>query len=250
MTLVLVAHGTREAAGAVAVAEMAAALRERLPGVPVRPAFADVRAPGVTDVLSGVAGPAVVVPAFLASGYHVRVDVPGQVARSGHPDSVLAAPLGPASAVVAALHDRLRTAGLRRGDAVVLAAAGSSDPNALADVRVAASLLADRIGGRVRIGFVTTARPSVDEAVSAAGRRGRRVAVASWLLAPGLFHRWVARTGADVISDPIGAHPLLIEELAQRYLSTKKTRPSAEAKVPGGVPQVCHSSAAITNRPA
>jgi sirohydrochlorin ferrochelatase len=238
MTLVLVAHGTREAAGAVTVERLAAALRDRLPGVPVLPAFADVRAPKVPDVLAGVAGPAVVVPAFLAGGYHVRVDVPGQVDRSGHPDVVLAEPLGPAAAVVAAMHDRLCAAGLRRGDAVVLAAAGSSDPHALADVRVAASLLADRTGGRVRIGFVTTARPSVDEAVSAAGRRGRRVAVASWLLAPGLFHRWVARTGADVVSDPIGAHPLLIEELAQRYLraSNKKTRAPAEAGVPGGVP--------------
>ncbi|HWC81927.1 MAG TPA: sirohydrochlorin chelatase, partial [Pseudonocardiaceae bacterium] len=218
MTLVLVAHGTREDAGAVAVDDIADALRKRLPGVPVTRAFADVRAPNVTEVLADVTGPAVVVPAFLASGYHVRVDVPGQVNRSAHPDTIVADPLGPAPAVVAAMHDRLRTAGLRRGDAVVLAAAGSSDPNALADVRHATRLLADRVGGRVRIGYVTTAHPSVDEAVAAAGRRGHRVAVASWLLAPGLFHRWVARTGAAVVSDPIGAHPLLVEELAQRYL--------------------------------
>jgi sirohydrochlorin ferrochelatase len=219
MTLVLVAHGTREEAGAVAVERIAAALRERLPGVPVVPAFADVRAPNVTEVLSRVVGPAVVVPAFLASGYHVRVDVPGQVRRSGHPAAVLAEPLGPAPAVVAALHDRLRVAGFRRGDAVVLAAAGSSDAQALADVRRAAAALAERVCDEVRIGYVTTARPSVDEAVAAAQRRGRRVAVASWLLAPGLFHRWVSRSGADVVSDPIGAHPLLVEELAQRYLA-------------------------------
>lgn len=226
MTLVLVAHGTREAAGAVTVAHIADALRTRLPDVPVRVAFADVREPGVAEVLSEVDGPAVVVPAFLASGYHVRVDVPGQVARSGHPDARVTDPLGPAPAVLDALHDRLRAAGLRRGDAVVLAAAGSSDPRALSDVNTAATGLSERLDAPVHLGYVTTAHPSVDEAVAAARRRHRRVAVASWLLAPGLFHRWVTRTGADVISAPIGAHPLLVAELAARYRAAAPHTPN------------------------
>ena len=217
MTLVLVAHGTREPAGALAADEIAQAVRAKLSGVPVEVAFADVRRPSVTEVLGTVRGPAVVLPAFLASGYHVRVDVPGQVARSGHPDVRLARPLGPARAMVSAMHDRLVSAGWRAGDELVLAAAGSSDDRALADVGRAARLLAEHTGVRVRIGYVTTARPSVDEAVVAARRTGRRVAVACWLLAPGLFHRWVARCGADVVSEPIGAHPLLVEHVLRRY---------------------------------
>ncbi|MFD1150544.1 sirohydrochlorin chelatase, partial [Saccharothrix hoggarensis] len=130
MTLVLVAHGTRDPAGAVVVEQIAALVRARLGGVPVRVAYADVRQPDVTSVLSGLTGPAVVVPAFLAAGYHVRVDIPAQVAASGHPDAVVTDPIGPA--LLPALLARLSEAGWRQGDSVVLAAAGSSDPRALA----------------------------------------------------------------------------------------------------------------------
>jgi len=30
--------------------------------------------------------------------------------------------------------------------------------------------------------------------------------VASWLLAPGLFHRRVTESGADVVTEPLGSH--------------------------------------------
>ncbi|WP_040923931.1 sirohydrochlorin chelatase, partial [Saccharomonospora iraqiensis] len=75
--------------------------------------YADVRAPDLTSVLRRVRGPAVVVPAFLASGYHVRTDIPAQVAASGHPDVTVTAAFGAAPELVGALHDRLREAGHR-----------------------------------------------------------------------------------------------------------------------------------------
>jgi sirohydrochlorin ferrochelatase len=219
MPLVLVAHGTREPAGAVTAAELADAVTQRLAG-PVLLAFADVRRPNLTDVLAAVDpadGPIVVVPAFLAAGYHVRVDLPEQIAGSGRQGVLLTPPLGPADAVVSAARDRLREAGLRRSDAVVLAAAGSSDPRAVADVDRAARLLSRAVRRPVHVGYIATGRPTVDEAVASAGRSGRRVAVASWLLAPGLFHRWLARSGAAVVSEPIGAHPLLVDLVVRRY---------------------------------
>lgn len=92
--IVLAAHGTRDPAGAVVVAELAGLVRSR--GVPVRVAYADVREPDVTTVLDSLGGrPAVVVPAFLAAGYHVRADIPAQVAASGHPAVTVAAPSAP-----------------------------------------------------------------------------------------------------------------------------------------------------------
>lgn len=229
-TLVLVAHGTRDPAGARVVDEIADQVRARLGSLAVEVAFADVRRPDVTEVLHRVDGPAVVVPAFLASGYHVRVDVPGQVARSGHlGGAVITEPIGPAASVVAAAHHRLAAAGWRRGDTVVLAAAGSSDDHALADVRRAAVLLSARTGGRVRIGYITTASPSVDEAVVACS--AGRVAVASWLLAPGLFHRWVRACGADVVGEPIGAHPAVVDQVVRRYFTAL---PRLAAPAPAG----------------
>src|SRR5690606_27899405 len=69
--LLLVAHGTRDPAGAV-VTERVAARAERLLGVPVRACFADVRGPTPVEALAELPGPTVAVPAFLAAGYHVR----------------------------------------------------------------------------------------------------------------------------------------------------------------------------------
>lgn len=215
MSLVIVAHGTRDPAGAVVASQLAAAVRAKLRGVRVELAFADVRGPTVADVLADLPGPAVVLPAFLAAGYHVRVDLPAQLAD--FPDAVLTAPLGPSRAMVAAVHDRLLEAGYRAGDRVVLAAAGSSDPLALADVRRAALRLSARLDAEVHIGYCATAQPALPQAIA---QLAGRVSVASWLLAPGLFHRAATRAGADVVSAPIGVHPLVVDLIIARYRAT------------------------------
>ncbi|MDQ3989388.1 MAG: sirohydrochlorin chelatase, partial [Actinomycetota bacterium] len=41
----------------------------------------------------------------------------------------------------------------------------------------------------------------------------RRVVVASWLLAPGLFHRAALGCGADVVAAPLGSHPAVVDRL-------------------------------------
>jgi sirohydrochlorin ferrochelatase len=178
----------------------------------------------VTDVLAGGSGPVVVVPAFLAAGYHVRVDLPGQIERASRTGVRLARPLG--ATVVGAAVDRLVSAGWRPSDAVVLAAAGSSDPRALADVQRAAVRLSRAIRQPVDIGYIATGRPGVSEVVARLRRPGTRVAVASWLLAPGLFHQWLRRSGADLVSEPIGVHPLLVDQLVRRYLG-QSNRPGS-----------------------
>jgi len=216
MTLVLAAHGTRDPAGAVVVEEIAAAVRLRLPGIPVFVAYVDVRSPSLTDVLRSVDGPAVVVPAFLAAGYHVRVDVPEQVWMSGCSSVVVTPALGPSDLVLDAVYDRLVGAGWEHGNGVVLAAAGSSDARAVADVHRAARRLSVLTRSEVQVGFITSAQPSVPEAV--ASRRGP-VAIASWLLAPGLFHQRLADMGADLVSEPIGAHPRLVDLVVHRALA-------------------------------
>ncbi|TVT56380.1 sirohydrochlorin chelatase [Amycolatopsis rhizosphaerae] len=215
--IVLVAHGTRDPAGPRVVEELAARVR-REARVPVRVAYADVREPDVTSVLDSVRGhPVVVVPAFLAAGYHVRTDIPARIEASGHRDVVRAPAFGPANELVEVMRDRLDWAGYRRGDAVVLAAAGSSDHRALVEVRFAAEALADRLATPVRVGYAATARPSIADAVTAARGRGRRVAVASWLLAPGLFQRRLAASGAEVVAEPLGVHPGVVDLVLRRY---------------------------------
>jgi sirohydrochlorin ferrochelatase len=195
------------------IEEIAALVRSRLGDVPVEVAYADVRQPDVTTVISRSDGPVVVVPAFLAAGYHVRVDVPQQIAASGHPDVVVTDPIG--SALLPVVRERLREAGWHPGDAVVLAAAGSSDPRALADVTAVARTLS------AEVGYIATASPTVPEAVAALKAQGRRVAIASWLLAPGLFHQRLATAGADVVADPIGAHTRVVDAVLLRYYEAR-----------------------------
>ncbi|MGH3946848.1 MAG: sirohydrochlorin chelatase [Pseudonocardiaceae bacterium] len=212
----MAAHGTRDPAGVVVARQLVGALRARLPGRSVLLAFVDVLGPTVREVVAGAPGPVTVLPAFLTCGYHVRTDVPREVAATGRRDVTITAALGPHPMLVRAMEDRLRAAGWRRSDAVVLAAAGSSDPHAVADVRAAAGQLSGEVGARVRVGFVATGSPRVAPLVAGLRAAGEpRVAVASWLLAPGLFHRRLAEAGADVVAAPLGVHPGVVDRLAQ-----------------------------------
>lgn len=203
-TLVLVAHGTRDPAGTAVLAELAERVRRARPGHRVELAFLEISAPLLADLLPGLRGPVVIVPLLLAGGYHVHIDLPTVVAGA-RPDARIAAPLGPHPLLTAVLARRLAAAGLRRTDAVLLAAAGSSDPAALADVRAAARLLSVRLARPVTAAFASAGEPALPAALARL-RSGPapRVAVASYLLAPGFFQNRLAGCGADLVSAPLG----------------------------------------------
>jgi len=215
-TVVVAAHGTQDPHGVAVARGLVAALRARLPGQRVLLAFVDVLGPGVREVVAAAPGPVTVIPAFLTTGYHVRTDVPREVAATRRRDVTVTAALGPDPLLVGALRDRLCAAGWRRGDAVVLAAAGSSDHRAVADVRAAADRLSAVLGRQVQVGLVATGTPRVTPLVAGLRAAGEpRVAVASWLLAPGLFHRTLVSAGADVVAAPLGVHPGVVDRLTQ-----------------------------------
>lgn len=213
-TRVLVAHGTRRPEGLRVISDLAAALSDRVGEVLT--AFVDVLGPNPRELLAGVTGPAILVPAFLASGYHVNTDLPARVCESGHRAATITAALGPDPVIAEVMLARLREAGWVPGDAVVMAAAGSSDPAAHRDLQIAAGLLADLVG-EVHLGFVATGEPRVAEVVAGLRRSGGRVFVASYLLAPGIFHSRLHNSGADAVAAPLGAHPMLVELLAARF---------------------------------
>lgn len=206
-------HPEREGAGAAFGAASAA------PESVVRTAFVDVLGPSPAEVLGDLNSvPAVVVPAFLASGYHVYQDVPREVSASAHEAVVVTPAMGPDPALAAVMRMRLRAAGWRPGDAVVFAAAGSSDSRARQDVQRAAGLLAEQIGAPVRLAYIATGEPRVPEVVAAARAEGaHRVFIASYLLAHGLFHERLHQAGADGVAEPIGVHPAIVRLLIDRY---------------------------------
>lgn len=218
MNLMLVAHGTRKPGGVAMVGDLAYRVGALLDRV-VQVAFVDVLGPTPAEALAaGTDRPAIVVPAFLSRGYHVHTDLPTHVAASGHSDVTVAPALGPSQQIVRIVAERMVESSWRLGDSVVLAAAGTSDPAARDDLHTTATLLSARIGSPVELAFAATGEPSVPEAVAAARRRGaRRVAVASYLLADGLFQDRLRRCGADVVSKPLGTHPGLARLIVSRF---------------------------------
>jgi sirohydrochlorin ferrochelatase len=113
---------------------------------------------------------------------------------------------------------RLVECGWRTGDSVVMAAAGTSDPHAQSDLRRTAALTSALIGDRVELAYAATGTPRVRDAVTELRRRGaRRVAVASYLLADGLFQDRLRDSGADLVADPLGSHPAMVRLIAKRF---------------------------------
>ncbi|WP_304455014.1 sirohydrochlorin chelatase [Nocardiopsis sp. YSL2] len=216
-TLLLAVHGTRQARG-TAIAHSLALRVGEITQRPTQLAFADVLTPSVGEVAATVPGPLVVVPAFLASGYHVRTDIPHQLAQAGRADAVITPALGAHPAALATARRRLLAAGYQPGDGVVLACAGTSDARAHTELDQAAAGLSQQLGTRVVRGSIATSTPTVADQVTALRRRGHtRVVVASWLLAPGLFHDRLAHCGADAVAAPLCPDAAIAQALADRY---------------------------------
>jgi sirohydrochlorin ferrochelatase len=218
VSLILAAHGTRRPGGVAMVGDLAARVGTLL-GRKVQVSFVDVLGPTPSEVLSAVTDPrAIVVPAFLSRGFHVRTDLPAHVAASGHRNVVVTPALGPGGQIVRIVADQLRQIGWRPGDSVILAAAGTSDVHARKDLHTTATLLSALVGSRVSLGFAAAGDPYIDRAVEQARATGaRRVVVASYLLSDGLFQERLHACGADLVSRPLGTHPWMARLIADRF---------------------------------
>ena len=222
--LLLVAHGTRDPAGAVVTEAVAEQVRGLL-GVRVAVCFVDVRHPTPAEALAELPGRCVAVPMFLAAGYHVRVDVPAQLPATGRADVLLAETFGPDPALVAAAVHRLRAAGARDGDAVVLAVVGSSDPYAQADGPTAARRLARELGRPVTLATIAMGELRVPDAVA----RLRADGPSAWPSRPGSWRRGCSsarwwRAGADVVAEPLATHEAVARLVAARYTAALANR--------------------------
>jgi sirohydrochlorin ferrochelatase len=230
--LVAVAHGSRDPRAAATVEDLLDLVRRRS-GLRVATSYLDHAPPAPGQVLGTLAGEgareAVVLPLLLTAAYHSKTDIPGALAevRRAHPRLLVryGATLGPHPLLTAALERRLAEAGVTpdAGTALVLAAAGSSDPAANATINA----MARRWRGwwRVMPAYASAASPSPAEAVRALRAAGApRVAVASYFLAPGYFADKVREAslaaGAAAVSPALGAAPELAEIICRRYAET------------------------------
>ena len=237
--LVVVAHGSRDDRSAAAVGRLVSAARRRRPGIQIQQGFLDFSRPPVQDVLADLDGEIVVLPLLLTPAYHSRVDLPGVLAAHQEGRRLVGrtplavrygATLGPDEALIAGMARRLAEAGVRPcdpGTALVLAAAGSSNPCGIALVQGIARRWAAEGWWDVVPAFASATGPTVTEAVAGLRARGApRVVVASYFLAPGRLPDRVVRGAGDcVVAAPLDNAPEVAGLLLARY---------DEALAPGG----------------
>ena len=231
--LVLAAHGSPHPAHRPAVDALRRAVAAAT-GADVRVGWLEHARPSVPAAVRAAAlggRRPVVAPLLLAAGHHARVDLPRLLRDL--PVVRLAPVLGPDPLLAVAVDRRLREAGAQADAHVVLAGAGSSDPDALAQVEEVGALLAELRATTVTCAYASGAGDRVDAVVRRLAARGRRVVVATYLLGPGALADRVRRralaAGAEVVSEPIGVAPELVELVRRRWAASgvAASRPAA-----------------------
>jgi sirohydrochlorin ferrochelatase len=234
--LLVIAHGSRDPRHAATVHALVDRVRAMRPGLRVSTGFLDFGLPPVPGALRSLAAQGVrevvAQPLLLSRAFHAKADIPAVLRRS--PDGLRirrADVLGPDPLLTAALERRLDEAGLtaagRASTGVVLAAAGSTDPEAIAAIGHLARSWQRSGWYAVRPAFASATTPVTDvpgtaEAVRRLRALGaRRVAVAPYVLAPGRLPdrivQGAAEAGAEVLGAALGPAPEVARVLLRRY---------------------------------
>ncbi|MEU6477603.1 sirohydrochlorin chelatase [Streptomyces sp. NPDC047017] len=237
--LLVIAHGSRDPRHAATVHALVRRVRAARPGLRVETGFLDFNVPSVRGVLESLDADGVqevvALPLLLTRAFHAKSDIPA-VLREAPPRLRvrLADVLGPSPLLTRALERRLYEAGLSPADksstGVVLASAGSSDPEAIAVIADIAREWRHTGWCAVRPAFASASLPRTEDAVRALRELGcAKVAVAPYVLAPGFLPDRIARgaAGADVLAEVLGPAPEVARVLLERYDAARLPRVAA-----------------------
>jgi sirohydrochlorin ferrochelatase len=233
-TLIALAHGSRDPRSAQTITALVDEVKSMRPDLRVEKAFLDLSKPSFQTVVDRLVRRGVeeivVVPLLLTEAFHAKVDVPEAVAEAMarheglqiRTTSVLGLEARFLEVLDLRMREALKAARVRELDALVLAAAGSSDALANQAVARLARLWGTHHKLPVTAAFASSAPPATGEAVRAFRAEGRRhIAVASLFLAPGFLPDRAAElaleAGAIAVSEPLGAHPEIARTILARY---------------------------------
>ena len=232
--LIALAHGSRDPRSAATITALVDEVRAMRPDLRIEPAFLDLSKPSFTTAVDKLVRAGfdeiVVVPLLLTEAYHAKVDVPEAIAAASarhdglklRATSILGLEACFLDVLDLRMREALKAARVRELDALVLAAAGSSDPIANQAVARLARLWGGHHKLPVTAAFASSAPPAAGEAVRAFRGEGRRhIAVASLFLAPGFLPdracELAIEAGAVAVSEPLGAHPEIARTILARY---------------------------------
>ena len=171
--LVALAHGSRDPRSAETITALVAEVRAQRPDLRVEAAYLDLAKPSFQTVVDRLVKAGhdeiVVVPLLLTEAFHATVDVPAAIAEATARHEGLrirgTAVLGLEARFLEVLDERMRTAlsdaRVRELDALVLAAAGSSDPLANQAVARLARIWGTHHKLPVTAAFASAAPPAV-----------------------------------------------------------------------------------------
>ncbi len=197
--VLLVGHGSRDAAANAELETLVAAYRASTPDARTEVAYIELARPLLSDALDAIAPTVrrlVVVPLFLFAAGHVKIDLPLAVdeARRRFPATsfVVARHLGVHPALVSLALARVEPLlpireDERRRTLLLVVGRGSSDPDANGDFVKVARLVGEKRGLlHVEPTFLGITEPSVDVSLERAARHGPdRVVVLPYLLFAG-----------------------------------------------------------------
>lgn len=232
--LVALAHGSRDPRSAQTIQALVGEVRKMRPDLRIEAAFLGLSKPSFPTVVDKLVRAGydeiVVVPLLLTEAFHAKVDVPAAIAamETRHENLKVRASgiLGLEAIFLEVLDRRLRAAlkdaRVRELDALVLAAAGSSDALANQAVTRLARLWGTRHKLPTVAAFASAAPPATGEAVRQFRAEGRRhIAVGSMFLAPGTLPDRAAElaleAGAVAVSEPLGADTEVARTILARY---------------------------------
>jgi sirohydrochlorin ferrochelatase len=231
--LVVIAHGSRDPRHAATVHALVKRVRSLRPGLRVETGFLDFNVPSVHGMLESLAAEgvrdAVALPLLLTRAFHAKADIPAVLRQAPRQLRITQAEvLGPSPLLLRALDERLYEAGLTPADksstGVVLASAGSTDPEAIAVIADIAREWRHTGWCAVRPAFASAASPEgfprTEDAVRELRAAGcARVAVAPYVLAPGFLPDRIARGAAeaDVLAEVLGPAPEVARVVLERY---------------------------------
>jgi sirohydrochlorin cobaltochelatase len=201
--LLLVGHGSREAAGVQEFLATASLVAQAAEGVPLEPCLLEFAQPTIPAGFRRLAArgvkSVVVVPVLLFAAGHAKRDIPAVVAEVAvdFPGIAVrqARHLGCQDEIVRLSHERYEEAMAAHGalnaetTQLVLVGRGSLDSEATAEMRQFAALRAARLATMpVAVGFVAMAEPRLADVLEAAAASGaRQIVVQPHLLFGGIL---------------------------------------------------------------
>lgn len=238
--ILLLNHGSRDPKAKVEFTQMAREFQARC-DLPVQAAYLELAEPSVLDQLEALAQSGVrkvwALSAFLLPAGHVKSDLPAALMRARREFGVeieYSKPLGLHPKLLSAMRDRWHAAvtGLppmaKEETGVLVVGRGTSDPDANGEVAKLARLMYETgESGFAQSGYVSVARPTVEEGLTQCAAQGlKQIVVLPFFLCTGVLLKRIQQQVAAwaaarpdvrvVVAGHLGSHPGVIGALLDR----------------------------------